>query len=215
MATAPGISNVVATAECLRPVAWGSTIGIVPNDTAFPRNVGYNPGDSGQGSPVPDPAQCAAEPLYKWVDAFSGLDLSAHGTAVVERWRYWDGQFRSMRATARLNCAWAKKQAAFSTLRELLPHQDDADDAEASTEASTEASKAHARTVVLPVWKNLVAATSEMFVALLESTTNVGEMGVVADLLVGNPAHPALPQLLPLLLVCSALAAQNHPFEPR
>jgi hypothetical protein len=191
----PGISNVFATADCLRPVAWGSTIGIVANDTQFPNNKGYNPGSTGQGSPVPDPAQCGAEPLYRWVDGFSSLDLRAHGAAALERWRYWEAQFRAMRAQARVNCAWARKESAFAQLRslqqQLEEEEEEEEEAAAAAAAAADGDRArhsdssirtHAREVALPAWMQLQLELEEMFTALLESVTNVGEMGVVADL---------------------------------
>lgn len=225
----PGIANVFATSDCLRPVAWGSTIGIVPNDTAFPRNVGYTPGNTGQGSPVPDPAQCAVDDLYDhWVDAFTGLgsELQAHGPAVVERWQYWDGQFRTMRAQARVNCAWAKQKAAFATLRRLTvvakapelhdsgipniatsphPQHGSSTDADRSSSEQRDAELSWTQAVdtALSTWIELVQATGAMFTALLESTTNAGEMGVVADL--QDSKLPAILNATDRALLASAL----------
>lgn len=72
-----------------------------------------------------------------------------------------------MRAQSKMDCAWANVTQAFDALRR----------------APIEERQQLAERIVLPMWVNTVQAAQEMFTALLESTTNIGEMGVVADLM--------------------------------
>eukprot|EP01043_Picozoa_sp_COSAG02_P026969 COSAG02_NODE_1569_length_11894_cov_51.145994_9_plen_1216_part_00 len=184
----PGISRVYGTLECLRPVAWGSTMG----------NAAHKPGPTGQGSPVPDPAQCEtlSAGLYDFVDEFvenTGEQLKQCGKAnagVLERHRYWSDQFLSMKRTAMVDCAWSNATQVLATLRTLLAsasskgEHDHVDERHKEIVAARRAiAYNYARAHALPAYRALVTAVGDMFTSLLESTTNAGEMGVVGDLM--------------------------------
>ena len=192
----PGISRIYGTADCLRPVAWGSTMG----------TVAHKPGPTGQGSPVPDPAQCATltAGLYSFVDEFVKVEeqLRQCGKAnagVLERHQYWSDQFLAMRKTAEVDCAWANSTQTLATLRALLTsaassstsakrsqHQENSKNTAGKRDeevASATAAYTYAHQHALPAYKALVTAVGDMFTSLLESVTNVGEMGVVGDLM--------------------------------
>ena len=119
----------------------------------------------GQGSFVADPIQCGNDHLYDWVNTFVQLDLSAGGAAVVERHEYWAGQFEVMRSFSELDCAWYNLTAALELLR------------------TADEPREIAETVAMPAWTTAMETATDLFRALLESTTNIGEMGVVADLM--------------------------------
>eukprot|EP01046_Picozoa_sp_COSAG06_P001337 COSAG06_NODE_43_length_29826_cov_32.009621_17_plen_435_part_00 len=213
-----GISQVYGTKDCLRPVAWGSTMGNLP--------PAHMPGPTGQGSPVPDPEQCKAlaDGLYDWVAAFAALgdDLRSCGAAnagaitfpvsifrvcpepvlanhivlrvdeispktavvlagVLERHQYWSDQFVAMRGMAAVDCAWANTRQVLAVLRQLLVRataQQQHQEAEAKVQLH-----AYTQEVALPIYSALVTAVGALFTSLLEGTTNVGEMGVVGDLM--------------------------------
>jgi len=219
-----GISQVYGTKDCLRPVAWGSTMGNLP--------PAHMPGPTGQGSPVPDPEQCKAlaDGLYDWVAAFAALgdDLRSCGAAnagalifkamhvrcqysgclcraclgrshialcvdelspkttamfagVLERHQYWSDQFVAMRGMAAVDCAWANTRQVLAVLRQLLVRAT-AQQHHQVVEAKVQLHE-YTQEVALPVYSALVTAVGALFTSLLEGTTNVGEMGVVGDLM--------------------------------
>jgi len=88
------------------------------------------------------------------------------GAGHLERFDYWLNSFRYMRAIARVNCTWARVNAAMKQV-------------EAETDAAAQARLA--RESALPLRKELVAAVDEVYRYLLPAVSNHGELGTVAN----------------------------------
>lgn len=121
----------------------------------------------GPGGIRPDPRawdEVARE--YEFVDRMAELRPRVSGDGSAERFEYWLGNFRYLRAMGRVRCVWAQFQAALEG---------------AKAEKDSERRGRLAREVVLPLRRDLVAATADVYANLLETVTNPGEMGTVAN----------------------------------
>eukprot|EP01052_Picozoa_sp_SAG31_P018645 SAG31_NODE_1329_length_8753_cov_4.101225_4_plen_314_part_00 len=182
-------------------------------------HIAHKPGATGQGSPVPDPAQCTAlkNDLYRWVEKFEQLrgKLQSCGAdpGVLERHQYWSGQFSAMRRTAAVDCAWANWKNASATLRQTMSsakqvqsHSIQSPVSEQLPPLSDEVKEtinSYATDYALPAYTLLIDAITTMLTALLESTTNAGEMGVIGDLM--DSKLPAMLNHTERMLLHSAL----------
>lgn len=103
---------------------------------------------------------------YAFVDEFETLAPKVRGAGSRDRFGYWLNTFRYMRAMAELNCAWARYDDAV---------------AKAKTEKDPTKQKELARRTALPLRKEMVRLTGEVYRHLLALVSNPGELGTVAN----------------------------------
>ena len=133
-------------------------------DGALPR-----PSDwvNGPGGLKPDPrpwSEVAME--YGFVSDLEALRPLVRGAGYRERFDYWLDTFRYLRATARVNWAWADYNRAWETTR---------------TVGDAAARRERARTALLPLRRQLVQAVEEVYRHLLAHAGNMGELGTIAN----------------------------------
>jgi len=104
---------------------------------------------------------------YAYVDAFAALRPRVAGAGHLERFDYWLGQFRFMRATKRMCCVWHRFNQAMK---------------QAKAEEDPEKAAALARETALPLRKELVAVVCEAYRELLATVNTWGAMGSVTNL---------------------------------
>jgi len=133
-------------------------------DGRLPEPSGWIDGPGGLG---PDPAPWdKAREAYAFAEAFAALRPRVRGAGNLERFDYWMHQFRYMAATAHLRCTWAEFNKAMDQVK---------------AEKDAEKKKELARTVALPLRKQLVERVGEAYGLLLATVSNSGEMGTVAN----------------------------------
>jgi len=103
---------------------------------------------------------------YAFVDELAALRPSVSGADNLERFDYWLNQFRYLRATAKVNCLWARFNKAMKRV-------------DAEKDAKRKAALARER--ALPARKQLVAAVKKVYHYLLATVSNTGEMGTIAN----------------------------------
>jgi hypothetical protein len=132
---------------------------------------------NGPGGINPDPRpweQVAGE--YAFVEQLAELRPKIKGPGNLERFDYWLDNFRYLRATAKVNCTWARFNAAMKKAKDAKEPQE---------------KKRLARETALPIRKELVARVAEVHRHLLSTVTTPGEMGNVT-----NWQQHLLPRLL-------------------
>ena len=122
---------------------------------------------NGPGGIKPDPRpweQVSTE--YTFVDDLAAMRPLVKGPASLDRFDYWLNQLRYLRATAHVNCIWAKFNEAI-----------------AKTEAEKDAAarKRLGEQTAVPLRKELVAAVKEVYEYLLATVSNTGEMGTIVN----------------------------------
>jgi hypothetical protein len=100
------------------------------------------------------------------VDEFAALEKSVRGSANRERFQYWLNTFRCMRATAELRCAWGSYNAVVDPLK---------------TEKDPARKQLIARSSALPLRRQMVQLTGQLYGWLLATVSNPGEMGTVMN----------------------------------
>jgi len=133
-------------------------------DGRLPRPADWIDGPGGI-KPDPRPWEQVA-PSYAFVDALAALGPRVQGGGSLERFDYWLATFRYLRAIARVNCTWARFDAAMAKVR---------------TERDPAARRGLARQAALPLRRELVAQTAELHRHLMATVSTYGELGTVAN----------------------------------
>ena len=121
----------------------------------------------GPGGYRPDDAPWSrVEKDFAFVDEFAALRKKVKSAGYLERFDYWLANFRFMRASARMKCAWG----AFNTALGKAKQAQGPDRARL------------ARDEALPARIELVGAVREMYDELLKTVSTTGEMGSVTNL---------------------------------
>lgn len=121
----------------------------------------------GPGGYRPDDAPwLRVEKDYAYVDEFAGLRKKVKSPGYIERFDYWLANFRFMRASARMKCAWGAFNEALGKAKK----------APAADQARL------VRDEALPARIELVGAVREMYAELLKTVSTTGEMGSITNL---------------------------------
>ena len=170
---APASKNYPPTEDFYRDWAsseFGAEVGpdaakvFIKMDGALPRPADWV---DGPGGTTPDARLWAdVSREYSFVEDLAALRPRVKGAGDLERFDWWLGTFRYMRSMAELRCIWAELQKAMER-------------AKAVTDPASKAQLS--REVALPVRKKLVEVTGEVYARLLETVSNPGEMGTVAN----------------------------------
>ncbi|MBN2021985.1 MAG: hypothetical protein JW809_04260 [Pirellulales bacterium] len=152
-----------------------------PLAALFNRLDGHLPRPStwvdGPGGIQPDPRPWAdVQKDYAFVEELAALRDRVRGPGNLERFDYWLHQFRYLKALARVNCVWARYNAAIQAVK---------------AEPDEAKRKALARELALPPRRELVAAAAEAHGYLLAAVSTPGGLGNVA-----NWQQHVLPMLL-------------------
>lgn len=122
---------------------------------------------SGPGGITPDERpweQVSRE--YEFADELADLRPKVTGAGNRERFDYWLNTFRYLRAVARVNCTWARFNAAMKKVRE---------------EKDPAAQKKLALETALPIRRELIEQVTDVHRYLLATVTTTGGMGTVAN----------------------------------
>ncbi len=103
---------------------------------------------------------------YAFVDEFEELAPKVRGVGNRDRFCYWLNTFRYMRAMAELNCAWGRYNDAVAKIK---------------SETDPTKQKKLARQTALPLRREMVHLTGEVYRHLLALVSNPGEFGTVAN----------------------------------
>lgn len=103
---------------------------------------------------------------YRFVDEFAKLRPQVKGYGNLEPFDYWLNNFRYLRAIGKVNCTWARFNAAMKQIKD---------------EKDPAVQKRLAREVALPIRKELVAQVAEVHRHLLATVSTNGEMGTIAN----------------------------------
>jgi len=103
---------------------------------------------------------------YTFVDELAALRPLVEGAGSVERFDYWLNNFRYLRAVGRVNCTWARYNAAIKKVK-------------AAKEPAEQ--KKLARQTALPIRKKLVANVADVHKYLLSTVSTPGAMGNVTN----------------------------------
>jgi len=104
---------------------------------------------------------------YDFVSELENLHPEIKGAGNLERFDYWLNNFRYMRAAARLNCMWGQ----FNSEMEKV-----------NGESDSKAKANMAKVTVLPLYKEMVKMTGEVYRFLLATVSTYGEIGNVTNL---------------------------------
>lgn len=156
------VTHVYARPSCMRPASW--EIGRLFWSTGPEGSVAVLRGNT-TGYLSEDDGQCAWAQLYKWVDDFCGIGGGGMTPDQADNWRYWCHSFKYMRGLAATDCAWGLHRDAIVALGRATDP------------------KAFATDVVVPLRAQLVANVSAVVENLLQTVSNVGEIGTVAHML--------------------------------
>jgi hypothetical protein len=121
----------------------------------------------GPGGIKPDPRpweQVSKE--YEFVDQFCLLRPLVRGRGNLERFYYWLNNFRYMRAVGKVNCTWARFNAAMKKVKDTK---------------EPDAQKRLARQTALPLRQQLVGQVAEVHRHLLLTVNTPGAMGNVTN----------------------------------
>ncbi len=173
-------------------------------DCALPR-----PSDwvDGPGGLKPDLRPWSeVEKEYGFTVDLANLRPRVKGQGSLERFDYWLSTFRYMKATARVRCLWAEYSKAMEKV---------------AAEKDAKTMSAIAREAALPLREELVRAVAEVHARLLETVSNPGELGTVANwqqhILPGLLEKPAaeLEKALGEPLPASAMPSKRYEGPPR
>jgi len=104
---------------------------------------------------------------YAFVDELGALRGRVKGAGNLARFDYWLANFRFLRATGEMKCAWAESSRAMAQVK---------------AEADAAKREHLAREAALPARKQLVAVVTEAYRELLATVHTSGAMGTVANL---------------------------------
>jgi hypothetical protein len=147
------------------PEAAGAAAAVFAKiDCHMPRPIDWT---DGPGGIRPDPGPwTTVKRSYAFVDEFARIEPQVTGAGQRERFQYWLGNFRYLRAAAQTNCTWAQFNAAMAKVK---------------AEKDPARQKQLSRETALPIRKELVAQVAEAQRHLLSTVTNMGEMGTVTN----------------------------------
>lgn len=121
----------------------------------------------GPGGIVPDPRPWSeVEPEYAFVEELAGLRLKVTGAGHLERFDYWLNTMRYLRAVGRVNCTWARVNAAMEEVKK---------------QENRDRQKQMAREKVLPIRRELIGQVAEVHGLLLATITTNGGMGTISN----------------------------------
>ncbi len=133
-------------------------------DGALPRSSDWV---GGPGGLTPDSRPWEqVKKEYSFVDGLEALRPRVEGAGNRERFDYWLNTFRYMRAASHVRCVWAQYDR---TMKEVM----------AESEQQQRAQRA--RKLALPLRKQIVRLVGEVYMYLLATVSNTGEMGTVAN----------------------------------
>jgi hypothetical protein len=133
-------------------------------DGRLPRPADWVDGPGGI-KPDPRPWEQVA-PSCAFVDELAALRPRVQGGGSLERFDYWLATFRYLRAIARVNCTWARFDAAMAKVR---------------AERDPAARRELARRTALPLRRELVAQAAELHRHLMATVSTYGELGTVTN----------------------------------
>ena len=133
-------------------------------DGQMPRPTDWTSGPGGI-KPDPRPWDSVAK-HYTFIDELSALRPLIKGAGNLQRFEYWEHQFRYMNAAAMASCRW---------------HQFNEVMAKVKRAANDDERKRLVRELALPTYKELLAAVSDLHRHLLAAVTTPGELGTVAN----------------------------------
>ncbi len=105
-------------------------------------------------------------PAYAFVDELAALRPRIRGAGNLDRFDYWLNGFAYLRSVAHLNCVWAAFDEAMNR---------------AEAAETPEARRALAREQALPLRREMIARTAEVYRLLLAHVSTTGELGTVAN----------------------------------
>jgi len=121
----------------------------------------------GPGGIAPDPRPWSeVEGEYAFVEELAALRPNVTGAGSLERFDYWLNMMRYTRAMGRVNCTWARFNAAME---------------QAKKQADRDERTRMIREVVLPIRRELVGQVAQVHELLLAAITTTGGMGTVAN----------------------------------
>ena len=121
----------------------------------------------GPGGIKPDPTPWAeVRKAYAFVDELAALRPQVKSAGNRERFDYWLGNFRYMRAIAQVNCTWARYNKAAEKIKAA---------------GDPQAKQRLAREAALPIRKELIKQVVEVYRHLLPTVSNTGELGTVVN----------------------------------
>lgn len=121
----------------------------------------------GPGGIAPDPRPWSeVEKEYAFVEELAGLRTKVTGAGNLERFDYWLNTMRYVRAAGRVNCTWARFNAAMEEVRK---------------QENRDKRKQMGRDMVLPIRKELIGQVAEVHDLLLATITTTGGMGTIAN----------------------------------
>lgn len=103
---------------------------------------------------------------YEFIENLAKIRPNIKGNGNLERFDYWLNNFRYLRAVGRVNCTWARINAAMKRVKD---------------EKDTRTRKQLARRIALPIRKELVARVADVHKYLLATVTTNGAMGNVTN----------------------------------
>jgi hypothetical protein len=103
---------------------------------------------------------------YEFIEDLAKIRPNIKGHGNLERFDYWLNSFRYLRAIGRVNCTWARFNAAMKKVKD---------------EKDTEARKRLAHQNALPIRKKLIAQVADVHRYLLATVTTKGAMGNVTN----------------------------------
>ena len=122
-------------------------------------------GGPGGINPDPRPWEQVSK-KYVFIDELAKLRPQVKGPGNIERFDYWLNTFRYLKAVGRVNCTWARFNAAMKKVKD---------------EKQADAKKQLALQTALPIRKELVAQVADVHRYLLATITTTGGMGNVTN----------------------------------
>ncbi len=121
----------------------------------------------GPGGIQPDPRPWSeVEKEYAFVDDMAALRPKVTGSGNLERFDFWLNNFRYLRAVGRVNCTWARSNAAMEEVKK---------------ETDPGKQKQLVREKALPIRRELIAHVGDAHQFLLAAITTTGGMGTVTN----------------------------------
>ena len=106
------------------------------------------------------------EKEYAFVDDMAALRPKVKGAGNLERFDFWLNSFRYLKAAGRVNCTWARFNAAMEEIKK---------------ESDPGKQKGLARGTALPIRQELIGQVADAHQFLLSAITTTGGMGTVAN----------------------------------
>jgi len=106
------------------------------------------------------------EKEYTFIDQMAALRPKVNGAGNLERFDYWLNTFRYLKAVGRVNCTWARFNAAMEQVKK-------------QTDPGKQ--KELARDTALPIRRELIGQVAEVHRRLLATVTTTGGMGTVTN----------------------------------